>query len=54
MPLLRKKEKDYYANLNDKYIGDDKYFQKTVKTLFSDKTKTNEKSTLVENEKITT
>lgn len=51
---MRHKKKDYYENLIEKYIVDDKQFQKRVKTFFSDKTKTNEKITLVEYEKINT
>ena len=52
--LLRKTKKDYYANLNVKDIVDNKQFWRTVKPLFSDKTKSNEKITLVEDETITT
>ena len=52
--LLRKTEKDYYANLNVKDIVDNKQFWRTVKPLFSDKTKSNEKITLVEDETVTT
>ena len=51
---LRKNKKDYYANLNVKDIVDNKQFWRTVKPLFSDKTKSNEKITLVEDETITT
>ena len=52
--LLRKTKKDYYANLNVKDIVDKKQFWSTVKPLFSDKTKSNEKITLVEDETVTT
>ena len=52
--LLRKTKKDYYANLNVKDIVDNKQFWRTVKPLFSDKTKSNEKITLVEDETVTT
>ena len=52
--LLRKNKKDCYANLNVKDIVDNKQFWRTVKPLFSDKTKSNEKITLVEDETITT
>ena len=40
--------------MNVKYIVDNKQFWRTVKPLFSDKTKSNEKITLVEDETITT
>ena len=52
--LLRKTIKDYNTNLNVKHIVDDKQFWRTVKPLFSDKTKSNEKITLVEDETVTT
>ena len=39
--LLRKTKKDYYANLSVKDIVDNKQFGRTVKHLFSDKTKSN-------------
>ena len=52
--LLRKTKKDYYANLNVKDIVDNKQFWRTVKLLFSDKTMSNEKITLVEDETVTT
>ena len=52
--LLRKTKKDYYANLNVKDIVDNKQFWRTVKPLFSGKTKSNEKITLVEDETVTT
>ena len=52
--LLRKTKKDYYANLNVKYIVDNKQFWRTVKPLFSGKTKSNEKITLVEDKVVTT
>ena len=52
--LLRKTKKDYYTNLNVKDIVDNKQFWRTVKPLFSDKPKSNEKITLVEDETVTT
>ena len=52
--LLRKTIKDYNTNLNVKHIVDNKQFWRTVKPLFSDKTKSNEKITLVEDETVTT
>ena len=41
--LSRKTKKDYYANLNVKYIVDNKQFWRTVKPLSSDKTKSSKK-----------
>ena len=52
--LLRNTKKDYYANLNVKDIVDNKQFWRTVKPLISDKAKSNEKITLVEDETVTT
>ena len=52
--LLRKTKKDYYANLNVKDIVDNKQFWRTIKPLSSDKTKSNEKITLVEDQTVTT
>ena len=52
--LLRKTKKDYYANLNVKDIVDNKQFWRTVKPLFSDKAKSNEKITLAEDDTVTT
>ena len=46
--LLRKTKKKHYANLNHKDIADNKQFWRTVKLLISDKSKSNEKITLVE------
>ena len=52
--VLRKTKKDYYANLNVKDIVDNKQFWGTEKPLFSDKTKSNAKIILVEDETVTT
>ena len=52
--LLRKSKKDYYANLSVKDIVNNKQFWRTVIPLFSNKTKSNEKITLVEDETVTT
>ena len=52
--LLRKTKKDYYANLNVKDIVDNKQFWRTVKSLFSDKTVSNEIITLGEDKTVTT
>ena len=46
-------KKKHYANLNHKDIADNKQFWRTVKPLLSDKSKSNEKITLVEDNKIT-
>ena len=50
---MRKTKKNHYANLNQKDITDNKQFWRTVKPLLSDKSKSNEKITLVEGDKIT-
>ena len=50
--LLRKSKKDFYNNLDVKYITDNKLFWKTVKRCFSDKTKKNRNITLVREDKI--
>ena len=50
--LLRKTKKDYYTNLNEKNIADNKKFWQTVKPLFSGKVKSKEKITLVQGEMI--
>ena len=52
--LLRKTEKDYYANLNVKDILNNKQFWRAIKPLFSNKTKSNAKITFVEDETVTT
>ena len=46
--LLRKTKTNYYANLNEKDLTDNKQFWQTVKPLLSDKIKSSEKITLVE------
>ena len=45
--LLRKTKTNYYANLNEKDLTDNKQFWRTVTPLLSDKTKSSEKITLV-------
>ena len=52
--LLRKTKKDYYANLNEKDIADNKKFWQRVKPLFSDKVKSKEKITLVQGKMMST
>ena len=49
--LLRKFIKEFYNNLNVKYITENKLFWKTVKP-FTDKTLKDERITLVENNKV--
>ena len=46
--LLRKTKTNYYENLNEKELTDNKQFWRTVKPLLSDKIKSSEKITLVE------
>ena len=50
--LLRKVKKNYYANLNLKYITDNKKFWNIVKPFFSDKSKSSKNITLIEGETI--
>ena len=50
--LLRKTKENYYNNLNEKKITDNKTFWKTVKPFLSDKTPSDEKITLIEKDKI--
>ena len=52
--LLRKTNKDYYGNLNEKDVINNTKFWKTVKPLFSDKVRSSEKITLVHEDKIRT
>ena len=52
MKLLRNTKKEFYNNLNVKYIAENKLFWKTVKTLFTDKPLKDERITLVENNKV--
>ena len=50
--LLRNTKKEFYNNLNVKYITKNKLFWKTVKPSFTDKTLKDERITLVENNKV--
>ena len=50
--LLRKTKKEFYNNLNVKYITENKLFLKTVKPSFTDKILKDERITLVENNKV--
>ena len=49
VPLLKKAEKEYYQNLDEKNVIDNKIFWKTVKPLLSDKSVSREKINLTEN-----
>ena len=50
--LLRKTKKEYYQNLNEKSVIDNKSFWKTVKPFLSDKTHRNDKIHLIENDEL--
>ena len=50
--ILRKSKRNCYGNLNVKDIVDNKKFGKTIKPLFSDKTKPTVSITLIDNNKI--
>ena len=50
--LLRKSKKDYYGNLNEKSVTDNRTFWKTVKPFLSDKVTSQSKITLIEKEEI--
>ena len=52
MKLLRKTKKEFYNNLNVKYITENKLFWKTIKPSFTDKTLKDEIITLVGNNKV--
>ena len=52
MSLLRRIKKDYYSNLNEKNITDNKTFWKTVTPFLSDKVLSTERITLIENDRI--
>ena len=52
--FLKKAEKEYDQNLNEKNVTDNKKFWKTVKPLLSDKSVSREKINLTENEKMLT
>ena len=47
-----KKQRDYYVNINGKEVVDTIQFWKAIKPLFSDETKSSERLTLVEGDKI--
>ena len=52
MSFLKKAEKEYDQNLNEKNVTDNKKFRKTVKPLLSNKSVSREKINLTENEKM--
>ena len=49
---MRKKKKEYFANLNEKDVTNNKKFWQTVKPFLSEKLKSREKITLVEREEL--
>ena len=49
---MKKAEKEYDQNLNEKNVTDNKKFWKTVKPLLSNKSVSREKINLTENEKM--
>ena len=50
--LLRKSKSDYFRNLNEKIINDNKTFWKSIKPFLSDKVRLANKMTLIDNEEI--
>ena len=52
--LLRKTKKDFFNNLDVKRVTDNKQFCKTVTSCLTDKTLKDERTTLIENEKVIT
>ena len=50
--LLRKVKREYFANVNEKNITDNRNFWHTVKPFLSEKNKSREKVTLLKNEEI--
>ena len=50
--LLRKTKREYYSNLDEKNICDNKTFWKIVKPMLCKIIKSNEKKTLIESDKI--
>ena len=53
LSLLRKEKREYFANLNEKVITDNRTFWHIVKPVLSDKIKSTENITLVNNKNIT-
>ena len=54
MSLLKKAKKEYYQNLDEKNVIDNKKLLKSVKPLLADKSLSREKINLTENEKMLT
>ena len=50
--LLRKTKREYYSNLDEKNICDNKAFWKIVKPILSKKIMSNQRITLIENDEI--
>ena len=53
MSLTLKLKRDYYNNVDNRNVTDNKLFWKTVKPFFSDKGPKRQKITLIENDEIT-
>ena len=54
MSILRKNKRDYFGNLNNKIVTDNRTFWKTISPLFSEKTFQRECITLKESNKTIT
>ena len=52
LTLLRKQNKKYFANLNVKNITDNKKISQTIKPFLSEKIKSRQKITFIENKKL--
>ena len=52
MSPIRKSKSEYFGNLNEKRISDNKTFWKTIKPFLSDKITSTKKITLIEKEEI--
>ncbi len=52
--LVKKEKKNFFSNLDLKVFEDNKKFWKNIKPLFSDKSKTKSRITLIEDEKVIT
>ena len=50
--LIRSEKKNFFSNINTSDITDNKTFWKTVKSFFTDKTKTKSKITLIEKKNV--
>ena len=50
--LFRTEKRNFYKNLNTSDITDNKKFQKTVKTVLTDKSRSNSNITLIDNNRM--